>query len=207
MQLENLAELRPALYHLTARTNLARIQRLGRLDPAKALLESAGHPHLQRTQRSGSLTVVVDGEPVRIRDQDPLRAANCRLDGGFSFEDLLDLLNQHVFFWPGSNEQPVRSGRNHFARYAAREDAVVFKFATQAVFEANPDLEPRFCKYNSGAPRSNPRSGKSPRGPDLFLPADRFAGSRGDVVEVVFRGSVALPMETVEILPVQHWHQ
>jgi uncharacterized protein DUF7002 len=154
-------------------------------------------------QRFGPHIVVVDGERVCIGDQDPLKQGNCELDDGFSFEHLLERLNEHVFFWPGTMEKPVPSGCNYLARYAAHdgtiEDTIVLKFPTSAVFEANPQLAPRFCKFNSGAPRSTPRAGKSPRGPDLFLPAEAFRATPGKVVEVVFKGSVALPLDAMTV--------
>jgi hypothetical protein len=130
-----------------------------------------------------------------VRDQDPLREGNCGLPAGFEFEDLIGLLNEHVFFWPGTAEGPIPAGRNHFGRYAEEVGAHVLRVRTSSMFAANP--RPLFCRYNSGAPRCNPRVGRSPRGRDTFVSAELFNGGPSNVVECVFRGAVSLP-EDVE---------
>ena len=127
------------------------------------------------------------------RDQDPLREGNCALPEGFEFEDLIGLLNEHVFFWPGTAEGPIAAGRNHFGRYVEEHGAQVLRLPTTSALTANP--RPLFCRYNSGAPRCNPRIGRSPRGWETFVTADQFYGRPSDVVECVYRGAVTLPKD------------
>jgi hypothetical protein len=57
---------------------------------------------------------------------------------------------------------------------------------------ANPNTEPLFCRFNSGAPRVV-GGRRSPRGVTTFQPAGMFAGTPSDVVEVVFERSIVLP--------------
>ncbi len=205
MLAEKFISLRPALYHLTARSNLARIQRERRLYPAADLFKTARRNELSRKRRKGSLTLPIESERVLIRDQDPLHEGNCGLAPGFSFEDLVALLNRQVYFWPGDATKPISYGMNHFGRYAkANEDAVVLVFPTRAVIDANPDAPPRCCQYNSGSPRCvNGR--KSPRGPDLFVPMPSFALTPGRVVELTYDAPVDLPWDDVTVRPVSEF--
>jgi hypothetical protein len=77
--------VRPMLFHLTARANLGRIRREGRLESAAALRARAGIEVLARQRRGKESWVEMDGEPVHIRDQAPLYEGNIELlDGGRS---------------------------------------------------------------------------------------------------------------------------
>ena len=190
-----LTRLRPTLFHLTARANLPLIERTRQLRPAVDIFAAAGTPHLSRARRAESMVVDCDGQAIHIRDQAPLYEKNCGLAEGWTFADLVQHLNEHVFFWPGS-ERPIAAGRNHFGRYE-HDDAVVLVLPTAEVFAANP--EPRFSACNSGSPRHKAVNGKGvpgPRGPDTFRLAEDFEGTPGltpgRVVEVVFRGPVSL---------------
>lgn len=187
--------LRPVLYHLTATTNIARIRESRRLVSAAALLESANQRRLISERRPNHLRIAVESAPIHIRDQHPLFAGNIALEGGWSFARLVEELNQRVFFWPCKSTPPHLPsdyGQRHFARYAA-EDCKVLVIDTAALFAANAPAAPEFCAFNSGSPRCSPISGKSPRGPDTFLPAERFPRNPGEVVEVTFRQHVQLP--------------
>lgn len=119
------AQLRPFAYHLTARANLPSIERTRRLDPAAAIFTRANRQDLLRTRRRGMTTVAVGGRQVLIRDQNPLHPGNCALTHGYSFDDLVELLNSFAYFWTGTDKCPVSSGVNHFKRYARIEDVVV----------------------------------------------------------------------------------
>jgi hypothetical protein len=205
MDIANFTGLRPRLYHLTARANLPRIQRTARLDTAATILAAAARYDLLRTRRPESKVVAIDVERIHLRDQGPLYEGNCNLPGAFTFADLVEMLNNFVYFWPGTDAGPIVYGLRHFARYAPREDVVVLVIPAAALLAANPDCPPHFCKYNSGSPRSNPTSGKPPRGPDTFIPAAHFNLPPSRVIEVVFPQSVRLPLESVEVSPATRW--
>ncbi|MEO1716406.1 MAG: hypothetical protein AAFR76_04775 [Planctomycetota bacterium] len=143
-----------------------------------------------RNRRRSGEWIECDGCRVHIRDQAPLHRGSVWLSDGWDFEDLVEHLNDHVFFWPGTANRPIAHGRRHFKRYSA-DDVVVLAIDTQALFASNSTLPPRFCRYNSGSPRCSGGRG-SPRGPRTFLAAEEFHQRPSDVVEVTFRGAVRL---------------
>ena len=197
------AELRPYLYHVTARENLPRLQRTRRLDPAAELIRAAARPHLLRTRRPEPVSIFVDGEPVVLKDQRPLIEANVSLADGWQFADLVEFLNEHVFFWPGDAIGPVLSGRRLLAHYEEELPAVLRVPLTDVV-AINPQLPPLFSPYNTGAPRMQ-RGKPARRGPDLFRPAHEARRRRFEVVEVAFRGPIKLP-DTVQVPgPPERW--
>lgn len=201
------AQLRPFAYHLTARANLPAIERTRRLDPAAAIFTRANRQDLLRTRRRGMTTIPIGADKVIIRDQDPLHPGNCALTHGYSFEDLVELLNSFVYFWPGTAHGPNDYGRRHFARYAKIEDAAVLRIPTASLFAANPTLTPHASAYNSGSPRCNPQAGgrKSPRGPDTFQPFPAFPHTPGKAIELTFKAPVALPWQAVEVSTPHNW--
>lgn len=203
MEVSHFTRLRPVLFHLTARTNLDHICADQRLLPAVELLDRAGRTPDARIKRKDHLHVACNGTAIAIRDQKPLHRGHIDLQGGWTFEDLLHELNSRVFFWPGNDAAPIGSGLRHFGRYIS-EDCVVLVMPTQQLFDANPDLPPQFCRFNSGSPRWT-NGVAAPRGPDTFLPAERFAEPPGKVVETVFRGIVQLPMASISVRPVTDW--
>lgn len=190
LDIERFVRLRPVLFHLTATPNAARIRDTGLIYPASALYRSAGMAPSIRTRRAEGQWIEFGGERVHIRDQAPLHRGNITFSGGWVFEDLVAHLNDHVFFWPGTTDGPISYGRRHFERYAG-DDAVVLCLDTRAIFAANTDPGPRFCKYNSGSPRCTGGRG-SPRGPDTFLDADGFPHRPSEVIEVTFPDVVRL---------------
>jgi len=190
LDLARFIRTRPVLYHLTASSNLQQIRTTMNLQPTSRLLEKAGRMDLARARRRESQVVSFNGTSIHIRDQAPLHAGNVALAPGWSFEDLVVHLNEHVFFWPGTKVGPISYGRRHFQRYLG-DDNVVLKLPTAQLFRTNTDLGPRFCKYNSGSPRCN-GGHPSPRGPSTFVHAAEFGGTPSAVVEVTFRGSVTL---------------
>ncbi len=191
LELSQFVKTRPYLYHLTARSNLKLIVASGRLRTAADLFAEAGENQLLRQRRRESRIVVCGGERVHVRDQAPLHAGNLKLGAKWTFEDFVEHLNGHVFFWPGTETGPIGYGKRHFERYA-EEDHVVLVLKTDEMFSAQADSEPRFCRFNSGSPRCTGGQ-PSPRGPDTFVLARDFADTPSSVVEVTFRGSVSLP--------------
>lgn len=162
------------------------------LKSSNTLYSEAGENGVSHQVRRGPRYLDIGQRSVQLRDQDPLHAGKISFRDGWTLDDLVRHLDDHVFFWPGWDHGPVLSGRNHFARYAA-EQPVVLRVATAELVGANPGNNPLFCRYNSGAPRCTQGYG-SPRGKGIFLRADDFPLSPSNVVEVTFRSSVVLPI-------------
>lgn len=165
--------------------------RNGRIDSAAALILKDGQKELLRRRRTRHVTVRANGWEVSLRDQRPLHRGNLALYGGWSFGDLVEALNSRVFFWPGTTEGPIDYGRRHFARYVV-ERPVLVRVKTFELLDANDYASAQFCKFNSGSPRCS-KGRPSPRGPDTFVAATRFAISPSEVVELVFLGAAVLP--------------
>lgn len=189
--LDALARLRPFLFHLTARENLPRIRRLGRIDSAARLAKLAGREDVLTARRRNHEPIIVDGETVLLRDQAPLHAGNMQLDDGWSFEQFVRHINDRVFFWPGGVAGPISYGVRHFERYADESPAIL-RVPTAAMFAANPDGTPMFCRYNSGSPRWS-RGIAAPRGSSTFVGSADAHFSAAQVVEVTVPGSLILP--------------
>jgi hypothetical protein len=201
--LQSFAQLRPYVYHLTARENLEVIQGEGELVSAGELFRLSQRRDLLRVRRDSHVNLRVNGQPRAVRDQSPLHAGNVSLEGSWSFDDLVEHINRHVFFWPGRAEGPIDYGRRHFERYK-HEDCVVLVIPTSALFTANADRVPRFCPYNSGSPRCS--GGKrSPRGEGTFVPAEQFSRAASDVVECVFEERARIPWEHCRVRPHTDW--
>lgn len=185
---------RPYVFHLTARANQARIQRTRILHPASHLLAASGQMGLVSVRRRNFVELPINGEVVRIRDQAPLHEGNIAFEGGWVMTDVIQELNERVFFWPGRRDRAIPYAHRHFARYSD-ERPVVLRAPLKAILESNTDHEPAFCRFNSGSPRCS--SGrKSPRGPSTFVDCSDADFRRGQVVEVTFRGTVVLPRRT-----------
>ena len=195
ISIQNFVQLRPYLYHLTHRDNLERIRRTCVLETAAQIVELSRRNNLLSTRRRESERVNVDGTIIHVRDQKPLHQGNIAFAPGFTFEDLIDLINDRVYFWPGKDVGPIDYGQRHFDRYRDERPALV-RVPTADVLDASNAARAEFCKYNSGSPRCV--GGKrSPRGPETFVTADRASFTPGSVVEVTFRGGVELPPTTM----------
>jgi hypothetical protein len=203
--IEQFAELRPFLYHITARANLPRLRRTMHLEPTAALLHAANRSDLLRTRRTESLAVQVAGETVVLKDQHPLVAANIDLPIGWEFGDFVQYLNEHVFFWPGDAICAVAAGRRLLTHYAD-EDVAVLRVRVQALLDLNPEATPLFCPFNSGAPRQQ-RGKPVERGPDLFRPAAKARRRPHEVVEVAFCEALRLPLETQVAGEPEKWYR
>lgn len=208
--LDQFARRYPRLYHLTAAMNVEVIEADRCLYPAAETFRLARATPDIRERRPDSRVVELPrgGGRRHLRDQAPLYEGNIALFGNWTFADLVQDLNERVFFWPGIEDGPSDYGRRHFARYNG-DDVRVLVVETTALLAVNQGLPPQFCRYNSGSPRCNPMSkeaGKrSPRGPETFLPADRFDGAPGSVVEVTFRGTVRLDGLKAEWVMAGRW--
>jgi hypothetical protein len=184
---------RPYLYHLTARENIAGILNDQRIHATSELLKEAKQSELIRSKRPEMILLSVLNRQVRIRDQAPLYAGNCTFPQGFSFNDLIEILNSHVFFWPGTASSPIDYGIRHFERYES-EGPVILRVSTDQLFASNPGNESKICRYNSGAPRCTQGKG-SPRGPEIFQRLSLFSGNPSQVREITFETMVILPSQ------------
>jgi len=201
MTLDQFTRLRPFVYHLTAADNVQLILGAGCLYSAARVLRVANRTGDVRQVRREKARVQHEGASISLRDQQPLHEKNCALSDLWSFEDLVEHLNDHVYFWPGNESIPISSGLNHFKRYRS-ENAVVLKVQTTSLLRSNPAAVPLFSRFNSGAPRWS--GGKpSPRGPNLFIPVESFNGPAADVVELVFRDEINLPANATILQPAQ----
>ena len=184
---------RPYLFHLTDRDNVSYIRDLRVLHSAAVLMQKAGDRSYLRQKRRTAIQIAIDHRLVSIRDQRPLHAGNIRFHGGHEFEDVIQLLNERVFFWPGTVDGPIAYGQRHFERYAD-DQPVILRVSTANLFNANNGASPFYCRYNSGSPRCSKGLG-SPRGPDTFVTAASANFTAGKAVEVTFLGQVTLPAQ------------
>lgn len=192
--LEEFVELRPYmyLYHLTAESNIQRILALGKLKPAADLLHAGGRDDLLDKKRENAVTININGETVHIRDQKPLIEKNIEFTDGCSLERFIELLNRHVFFWPGGENGPNKSGREHWGRYKTeRPVPVILRFSSDVLLTRENRGRVRVCKFNSGAPRC--RNGRrSPRGEETFVDSKFAKFTKSRTVEVVLKGPLIL---------------
>jgi hypothetical protein len=185
---------RPWLYHMTSRENLGIIRNDRRLKSAASLLASAGLASDARVRRRTHRRILVNGHECLLRDQAPLHPGNIALDDDSTFDDVVELLNRFVFFWPGTDAGPSDYGNRHFRRYES-ERPVVLRVPTADLMRSTTPRSVRLCRYNSGAPRCS-GGRKSPRGRSTFIPMADFPDRVGDVVEVVVETSAILPSST-----------
>lgn len=125
MDVNRYSEIRPYLYHLTGQSNLHFIRMEGALFCTEELMYRAGRSGLLRTRRLNHEPIEINASRVTLRDQRPLCSGNIELRDGFLFADFVEALNARVFFWPGKDDGPVPSGKNHFARYKGENPAIL----------------------------------------------------------------------------------
>ena len=193
LDLQRFSKLRTYLFHLTARANLCSIAADGALHPAAAILQQAKRPDLLAVRRLRHELVRLSQSVVQVRDQAPLHSGAISFEPGWGLAKWVEHVNRHVFFWPGSASGAIRSGLNHYQRYAS-EAPVLLRIPTSALL-SNGVPQPLFSRFNSGAPRFS-RGRPSPRGSSTYLGAEGFASPPSRVIEVLFRGSVLLPSDT-----------
>jgi hypothetical protein len=150
---------------------------------------------LMGTRRRNHERLTVEGQVILVRDQENLYTGNMTLPRGYEIADFVENLNSRVFFWPGTIEGPIRHGVRRYERYQT-EQPVILRLEYESLIDANSSSSPEFCRYNSGSPRCS-QGKKSPRGPHTFVPATSYQGKTGQIVEVTFKGEVALPANTL----------
>jgi hypothetical protein len=193
--LDLFARQRPFVYHLTSPDNIDSIRSARRLECAADFIKNSGSDDLLQKQRKPSCYVRASNTNVRLQSQSPLHPGNVAFEDGWSLSDLIACLNGLVFFWPGTESSPNRYGENHFKSRSWSERPIALRVPTAELLESNRGNRPLFCRFNSGSPRCV-KGRKSPRGPNTFLPADRFEGTLSEVAELVFSGNVHLPDAT-----------
>jgi hypothetical protein len=99
--LEAFLSLRPYAYHLTSAGNLSAIRATGRLESAAVLIGKAGRPELSRQRRQRPVQIRVSGADVWLQSQGPLHEGNISFGDGWGLEDLVERLNDLVFFLAG----------------------------------------------------------------------------------------------------------
>lgn len=191
LDLDEFAHLRPYLYHITALENLPSVRRTRRLEPASALMRRAGRGDLVRWKRHVPVALAFDGATVLLKDQSQFIEENLALRREWTFADYIEYMNDHVFFWPGTDRGPVKSGVE-LPYHGNGSMPVTIRVPFAGMLDANPAVEPLFCSVNSGA-RREPGSRRTPRGPHLFRNALNFSLRPRNVVEVAFRQAVELP--------------
>jgi hypothetical protein len=203
--LSQFAGARRYAFHLTDPANLVGIQRERRLISAAEAMTRFDRLDLLTERRRRHERLTKGENKILLRDQGPLHAGHIDFRGDWTLARFVQELNDHVYFWTG-NPGISTYGRRHFERYRS-EAPVVLRLECAELFNSSPMDELRFCRFNSGSPRTvNGR--KSPRGPETFVAGPDFPGAPADVVEVVFRRGVALPPST-EIGPTPDgpWHR
>jgi hypothetical protein len=191
IDLDQLSEKRPFLYHLTNRENVPSIVRERFIWSASALLQAADDRAAQRyirEKRPNHIMIRVRGQNVHIRDQRPISEkllANCLL-GGLVLGDYYDLLNGRVFFWP-----TLQRLRRHYERYEA-EGPTILRFRTQELLDLN---HVELSRLNSGATRANSYLGgiAPPRGRETFQTPDDYGLGISSIAEVTVEDRCALP--------------
>ncbi len=199
MDVDSLVRLRPFVFHLTAATNAPRIARAHQLDATSRLFTQArrGRDAALRARRPAALALAIDDETVRIRDQKPLHERHIAFEKGWDMPRLVGLLNDLVFFWPGTERGPIKPGQGHFALYEKQgEELVILRVPTAALLAANEPRTPLVSRCNSGAPSRFQAPG-APRGGSTFLPLAEAPFAPSNAVELVFEGHARLPDETL----------
>jgi hypothetical protein len=194
IDLERFGTIKPCLFHLTARTNLSAIRAAKTIECASVLFRRGRYNALLMVRRDSHRTIEFDSHRVLIRDQKSLHEGAIAFETGWNLSRFVQHVNEHVFFWPGSLAGPIKAGLNHYQKYA-EEGLAIIRVQWWSLLRVNPQTEPLFSKFNSGAPRVV--NGKhSPRGSSTYRDRHTFDGRVSDVVEVVFLNRIVLPCDT-----------
>jgi hypothetical protein len=182
----------PWLYHNTDVRNLPAIESTRRFRSAMDVLDAAGPDWVRRygrTRRRSLVGVPTSAGIVWLKDQSPLATGAVLLEPGTVMEDVVAMINERVFFWPGTDDGPIEPGRGHAAVYGAE---VTLRFRFLDVLEANPASLVTFSRVNSGAARTH-GGRKQPRGTRTFTSAAAAAFGVSEIKEVTFVGAMVLP--------------
>src|SRR6185437_4320221 len=142
--------LRPFAYHVTGSENLPLLRKHRRVYPAAELMRLANRPDLLRERRETHVGLSFEHDAILLKDQRPLIEKNAELAEGWDFGDLVEYLNGHVFFWPGTATRIIGPGQRLLEHYAS-EGPAILRVPTRWLFHANPTSTPLYCAFNSGA--------------------------------------------------------
>jgi hypothetical protein len=196
IDIAKLIRMSPCLYHVTYSSSLDRIKRLRRLECAARLMIAGGRQDLLRKRREKMEEFSVDGDMIRLTDQQPIVEANILFQDGWTLPDLIEAINRRVFFWRGRPSGLLKKDQGHFGKYNAAGLSLVFlRLSINGTIHVNVARGPELCMYNSGAARMN-NGQKIPRRPSTFVGPERAGFHRKMVKEVVFREFVELPSST-----------
>jgi hypothetical protein len=147
LDLQEFAAKKPFLFHVTPGANLDAIKKARFLLSAKQLIILAMGEYVRGKPRSLPKTLTMrDGSKVVLRDQEPLlRPGQLGLEPGFTLEDLVEMLDSHVFFWTKEGEGLATSKKYE------NEKRALLRVPTDALFRSNFG-EPLFSRVNSGGP-------------------------------------------------------
>ncbi len=166
------------------------------LESAGRLLQLGNKHDWIRKRRDRMLRFSVGNDEIVLTDQLPLTAGNVDFEDGWDIEDLVESVNRRVFFWRGNSSGLLKKDRGHFGTYHERGQDLVFLRIRLADAVAMPEnLEPEFCRFNSGGPRCSGGK-KSPRGPNTFVKGSEADFTLGEIREIVFRNKFHLPSST-----------
>lgn len=181
---EDFAKAKPSLFHVTPEENLARIVAERTLWSAKELIIRARGTYEASPPRQSAESLQVPDGQVQLRDQLPLLKKGQLVLDGITIEELVELLDSHVYFWPSDNDGLASS-----TKYA-NEHLALIRVPTADLFKLNQ--RPAFCEFNSGGPRATNGKG-SRRTRNLFRRAPAFKEPISRVKEIVFHSKAMLP--------------
>jgi len=195
IELGTLLKLRPITYHTTGRLNLEFIRDQRAVISTKSLLGRSEHASLLNGRRLTSTTILVNGRRVQIRDQLPLRPKSLLLQDGATLQDYIDELNQRVFFWAGTLNGPVSSGRRHLEHYSKEGEVFIIRTCLDSLLSANAGRDLFVTQCNSGTARH--QNGQPvERGPETFCPLKGARFRASAVVELSFVDRADLPLDS-----------
>lgn len=195
MNVAELIDLHPRLWHMAADASWPSIERYGLLSTT-ALLDLYGYEGRERSdleaaKRPESVRIAAEGLPgAMVRDQKPMSdkaLAKCLKDG-LKPAEWYRSLNGKVFFWT------TRARLHTLLAAYAHAPQLVLTLDTATLLEAHADRV-LLCPINSGSTIMNP----APRGAASFLPISDFpyddwrrkrGNRRKAVVELVIAGGV-----------------
>jgi hypothetical protein len=191
MDIEKLIALRPYVYHLTDRGNIAFIKSSGKLLSSNQLIDlcnATDKTGLKVKHRTGHEPIVIGDQNITLRDQAKInKAAPRSLTDGWTLDQYIYSLNDRIFMWVKDLHLA-----NHFKRYA-NERPVILRFSTESIVNLN---EPRIylSDLNSGDTRcvSKYRNPK-PRGPYTFKRPDDYPRVPSTVKEFTILNECILP--------------
>ena len=129
-----------------------------------------------------------------VRNQCALDPSSLDLDSGATVDEYVACLNARVYFWPGTVSGPVDDGLRMLDHVGSARSQMI-QVPSRSLICANAEVEVSVSTCNSGAAWVEGGQ-KSRRGPQVFQPAEGFAGRVSDIAEISFAGPVCLPKET-----------